>query len=221
MTRELIIFGNSQMAQLAKYYFENDSPYKVVAFVVDSSYITSPEFEGLPVYPFEHIEQIFPPSSYHMFIAIGYSHMNRIRERKFYEAKSKGYYLVSYISSQATYLSQYKYGENCFIHQGSIIEPFSIIEDNVIIWSGTCIAHHSIIKSHNFLAPRVVVSGNCIVESNCFLGVNAVLSNGIKIASGTLLGAGVVITRDTEPDSVYVSPRALKLPKRSDEIRSR
>jgi acetyltransferase-like isoleucine patch superfamily enzyme len=47
------------------------------------------------------------------------------------------------------------------------------------------------------------------------------LSNGIKIASGTLLGAGVVITRDTEPDSVYVSPRALKLPKRSDEIRSR
>ena len=35
---EIIIFGSAETAELAKYYFDNDSIYSVVAFTVDDSY---------------------------------------------------------------------------------------------------------------------------------------------------------------------------------------
>jgi sugar O-acyltransferase (sialic acid O-acetyltransferase NeuD family) len=216
---KIIIFGTGDMAQIAKYYFDIDSPHEVVAFTVDSQYIKEEKFEGLPVYPFEDIEKKFPPSEYQMFIAISYRDMNSVREKKFYEAKQKGYNLVSYISSHATYLSQYKCGENCFIFEDNTIQPFVKIEDNVIIWSGNHIGHHSIIHSHNFISSHVVISGHCEIEPNCFLGVNSTLAHGVKIARGTLVGAGAVITKDTEPYSVYVPAKSIKLDKKSFEFK--
>ncbi len=216
---KIIVFGTGDVAQIAKYYFDIDSPYQVVAFTLDAKYIKDNTFEGLPVYPFEDIEKNFPPNEYLMFIAVAYGDMNRIREKIFYEAKKKGYNLVSYISSKSTYLSQYKCGENCFIFEDNTIQPFVKIGDNVTIWSGNHIGHHSVIHSHNFISSHVVISGHCEIESNCFLGVNATLAHWVKIAKGTLVGAGAIITKDTEPDSVYVPAKSTKIDKKSFEIK--
>ena len=35
MSKPLVIFGSAEIAELAKFYFENDSNRKVVAFTVD------------------------------------------------------------------------------------------------------------------------------------------------------------------------------------------
>lgn len=216
---KIIIFGSGDIAQIAKYYFDIDSPHQVIAFTLDKDYIKETTFEGLPVYPFEDLEKTFPPSEYQMFIAIAYGDMNRLREKKFYEAKQKGYHLVSYISSYTTYLSSYKCGENCFIFEDNTIQPFVQIHDNVTIWSGNHIGHHSIIHSHNFISSHVVISGHCEIESNCFLGVNSTLAHWTKIAKGTLIGAGAIITKNTEPDSVYVPAKSVKLDKKSFEFK--
>ncbi len=40
MKNKLVIFGSGDIAQLAHYYFTNDSLYDVVAFTVDSEYKT-------------------------------------------------------------------------------------------------------------------------------------------------------------------------------------
>lgn len=211
----ILIFGAGDIAQLAKYYFEIDSPYKVVAFTVDSDYIRESTFEGLPVVPFEKVECDFPPSVFKMFVAISYKNMNKLRESKFFEAKNKGYQLISYISSRCSFLSRFTCGENCFILEDNTIQPFVRIMDNVMIWSGNHIGHHSIIQSHNFISSHVVVSGHCVIESNSFLGVNSTIAHYVKISRGTLVGAGAVITKNTEPDSVYVPPKSLVLTKKS------
>ena len=39
--KKIIIFGSSETAALAKYYFENDSKYKVIAFTVDDDFVDS------------------------------------------------------------------------------------------------------------------------------------------------------------------------------------
>ncbi len=212
---KIVIFGTGDLAQIANYYFQIESTFQVVGFTVDREYINESTFEGLSVYPFEEIENIFPPSEYQMFIALSYREMNHLRERKFYEAKAKGYHLVSYISSKATYLSQYKCGENCFIFEDNTIQPYVKIGDNVLIWSGNHIGHHSVIHSHNFISSHVVISGHCEIESNCFLGVNSTIAHYVKLARGTLVGAGAVITKDTEPYGVYVPPKSIKLEKSS------
>ncbi len=208
---QVVIFGTGDIAQIAAYYFGIDSPHEVVAFTVDRDYLLAETYEGKPLVPFEEVEAMYPPSEYQMFIALSYSDMNRLRERKFYEAKKKGYHLVSYVSSKCSYLSPYKPGENCFIFEDNTIQPFVRIEDNVVLWSGNHIGHHSTIKSHNFISSHVVVSGHCVIEPHCFIGVNATLGHGVRVGEGCLIGAGAILTKDAEPWSVYVPARSVRL----------
>lgn len=217
--QKIIIFGTGDIAQIANYYFEIDSDCDVVAFTVDKAYCKESTYENKPLVPFEDILDIYPPDSYKLFIAVSYAKMNKLRELKYHEAKTRGYQLVSYISSKCTYLSQFKAGDNCFIFEDNTIQPFVKIGDNVTLWSGNHIGHHSIIESHNFISSHVVISGHCHVESNCFIGVNATIGHQVKIAGETLVGAGSIITKNTDPGSVYVPAKSIKLDKNSNEIK--
>lgn len=217
--KKLIIFGSGDIAQIAKYYFDLDSDYTTVAFTLDKNYLKEDMFEGLPVASFENIESQFPPSEYDMFIALSYADMNTLRERKYNEAKRKGYKLATYISSKCTYLTQYSCGDNCFIFEDNTIQPFVKIGNNVTIWSGNHIGHHSEIRDHNFISSHVVISGHCTVLSNCFIGVNATIGHNVTIEKRNLIGAGAIITKDTEFENVFVPAKSVKLDKPSSAFK--
>ena len=93
---KVVIFGVVDTAQLAKYYLENDSEHEVIAFTVTKDYIESEQFEGLPVVPFEEVEQHYPPSEYHLFVPMTASKMNKNRRRFYEEGKAKGYRFASF-----------------------------------------------------------------------------------------------------------------------------
>ncbi len=217
--KKLVVFGTGDIAQLAKYYFDIDSDYEVVAFTVDKQYCTQDTFENLPLIPFDEIANHFDPENFEMFIALSYAQMNTLRQAKYLEAKKMNYKIASYISSKCSYLSQFPAGENAFILEDNTIQPYVTIADNVTLWSGNHIGHHSIIKSHNFVSSHVVISGHCIIESNCFLGVNATIGHQVTIAKGTLLGAGSVVTKDTDEDAIYVPSKTIMLNKKSFEVK--
>jgi sugar O-acyltransferase (sialic acid O-acetyltransferase NeuD family) len=202
--KELIIFGTADIAQLAYYYFSNDSDYKIAAFTVDAQYMRDNEFCGLPVVPFKEVTHHYPPEKYDLFVALGYSRLNRIRKEKYLVAKSLGYRLASYISSQATILNDFRIGENCFILEDSIIQPFVTIGNNVTLWSGSLIAHHATIHDHSFLCSRVVVSGGVEIGEACFIGANATLRDHIKLGEKCVIGAGALIMADAESEGVYI-----------------
>src|SRR5579862_7065048 len=101
---KIIIFGIGDAASLAHNYFSHDTDHEVVAFTVDAKYANSPRFMDLPVVEFERISELYPPSRYEMFIAVGYSHMNQVRATKFFLARDMGYKLATYISSRCTFL---------------------------------------------------------------------------------------------------------------------
>ena len=217
--KELVIFGLGDLGQIANYYFESDSEYEVVAFTAHNLYVKGRFFEGKKVVPFEILEDEFNKNNVEIFIAISYSNMNMDRERIFHEVKSKGYELASYISSRCQYLSAHLPGENSFILENNVIQPFVHISDNVTLWSGNHIGHHSTINSHNFISSHVVVSGNCTIHSNCFLGVNATITHGVNIRQKTLVGAGVIMTKDSQEEEVYIGLKPIKSPKLSLEIK--
>lgn len=203
--KELIIFGTADIAQLAHYYFTHDSNYQVTAFTVDADYVRSNEFCGLPVVPFEEIVNHYSPDCYELFVALSYSNLNQTRKEKYIAAKSLGYNLASYISSNATVLNDYKIGENCFILEDNTIQPFVTIGNNVTLWSGNHIGHHSTIHNHCFLASHIVVSGGVEIGEACFIGVNATLRDHIKIGERCVIGAGSLILCNAAPKGVYIS----------------
>jgi sugar O-acyltransferase (sialic acid O-acetyltransferase NeuD family) len=204
MSKPLIIFGSGDVAQLAHYYFSRDSNYKLVAFTVDSAYLTATSFCALPVVPFDELPCRFPPDTHHLFVALGYSKLNEIRKEKYIAAKALGYRLASYVSSHATVLNEGRIGDNCFIFEDNTIQPFVTIGNNVTLWSGNHIGHHSTIHDHCFIASHVVISGGVEIEESCFIGVNATLRDRIKVGERCVIGAGTLLLGDAAPEGVYI-----------------
>ncbi len=202
--KKLIIFGLTDAAELALYYFSNDSDYQVEAFAVDPDYLPDGKsFKGLPVVAFDEVTQIYPPDRYVFFVALGYSRLNQIRKEKYLAVKALGYELISYISSRASVLTE-DIGENCFILEDNTVQPFVSIGNNVTMWSGNHIGHHSRIEDHCFLASHIVVSGRVTIGESCFLGVNATLRDHVTIGEKCIIGAGTLILGDAAAEGVYV-----------------
>ena len=206
---KIIIFGIGEIADLAHFYLGHDSPHKVVAFSVDKEFLPKEKKHlGLPVIDFAEIEKHFSPKKFSMFLPISFRNVNKIREKKYFEAKQKGYRLISYVSSKATVWADLKTGDNCFIFEDNTIQPFVKIGNNVIMWSGNHVGHHTTIKDHCFITSHVVISGHVVVEPNCFLGVNSTIRDNIKIAKESVIGAGAIITKDTVEKGVYYAAGA-------------
>ena len=199
---KVIIFGVQDFAELAHFYLELDTEHHVVGFTVHEKYLNLFEFKGLPVTPFETIQDLYPPSDYKLFAPLSPLRMNSLRETVYKEGKSKGYDFISYISSKATYYGT-PVGENCFIFENNVIQPFTAIGNNTILWSGNHLGHHSLIKDHCFISSQVVISGHVTIENNCFLGVNSTIVDGINLAPNTYIGAGAMIGSDTKECGVY------------------
>ncbi len=206
MKKPLVIFGAGDIAQLAHYYFSRDTDATVAAFTVDRAYISSDEFCGLPVVPFEEIAERYPRENYDMFIALSYSKLNQVRKEKYLAAKALGYRLASYVSSRATVLNDGKNGENCFILEDNTVQPFVTIGNNVTLWSGNHIGHHSTVHDHCFIASHVVISGGVEIGESCFIGVNATVRDHVKIGEKCVIGAGTLILEDAAPEGVYIGP---------------
>ena len=94
MKKKLIIFGSSEISEIANFYFSNFSSYEISCFVIDEEFIKENYFCEKPILPFKNIEKKFLPSEYDFHVALSYKKLNRLKETKFLEVKKKGYKCV-------------------------------------------------------------------------------------------------------------------------------
>lgn len=214
MKRKLVIFGARQIAEVCAFYFDHDSDYEVAAFTVDGAFLQEDSFSKRPVVPFEDLTRTHPPETHDMFVAVSYQQLNHVRAEKYQAAKAAGYRLVQYVSSKAITWPGLSLGDNSFVMEANVVQPFATIGANTILWSGNHIGHHARIGDHCFLASHIVVSGSVAIGDHCFIGVNATLRDGITIGPRCLIGAGAIITRDTNADELYKpdATRASRVP---------
>jgi sugar O-acyltransferase (sialic acid O-acetyltransferase NeuD family) len=203
MSKKVVIFGAGDFARIASVYLSKDSPYEVAAFTVHQDRLAVSTLLGKPVIPFEKLEESYPPGQYQMFVAVGFRGVNKVRAGIYLECRQKGYELIRYINSRATHWGEIELGDNSFVFENNVIQPFVKIGSDVIVWSGNHIGHDVTIGDHCFIASHVVISGNVKIGPYCFLGVNATLRDGVTIAPETVIGAGALILKDTAAQSVY------------------
>jgi len=98
MKKKLFIFGTGTIAEIAYYYFLNESDYEICGFVEYRKLIKKKIFCKLPVVEFEKLKNIFPSKSYYGFVAIGYRALNDDRTKVYKLLKKKKYKLASFIS---------------------------------------------------------------------------------------------------------------------------
>lgn len=208
MSKKLVMFGTQETADVIDFYFTHDSDYEVVAFTADGAFVKADSHNGRPLVPFEDLERFFPALDHDIYVAVGFQKMNAVRARVFSDAKAKGYRLASYLSSKASAWPGLKLGENTFIMENNVIQPFATIGENTILWSGNHIGHHAVIGSHCFVSSHVVVSGRVHVGDYSFLGVNSTLRDGVSLGEATLVGAGALVLTDTKAEAVLMGQGA-------------
>lgn len=195
--RNIVILGTGNISAVAYEFIKHDSPYEVVAFSVERNHAKETHHSGLPLVSFEEVEALYPPDEFGIFVAIGYGKLNGIRKRLCEEARAKGYDLVSYVSSQAFVWHDVEIGDNAFILENNVIQPFCKIGNGVTLWSGNHVGHGTHIGDYCYLASHVVVSGFVEIGKSCFVGVNATLADGVKVGKNCLIGAGATVLRNT------------------------
>lgn len=196
--KKLIIYGMGRFAEYVRYVFDEDSSYKVIGFCIERSYSNKNEFNDLPLYAFEDLDIIFSTEDISLFIAVG---QNSLREKFFVEGINKGFTMATYVSGKAQTWPNLIIGQNCFIGEGSVIQPFVSIGNNSIHF-GSRIGHHSIIMDHTLLSGTTI-GGNTRIGKGSYLGLNSTVQQNILIGARNIIGMNVSIEAHTEESSVY------------------
>ena len=195
MKRKLVIFGNSLMSEVAYYYFNNFTDYsnREIIFASDKKFIKSKKKFNCDVITSEKLLKI-KKNEIDLFIAIGYSKLNTIRQHFYHFFKKRDFNFTNFIHPSSKIYSK-KIGRNNFIMENVSINPFTQVNDNNIIWSSTVIGHHNYIGSNNFFSGNTTISGNSKINDNIFFGVNSCTKDKIKIGSYSFIDAGEYVSK--------------------------
>ncbi len=206
--KNIVIFGVNAFSKLMKWYIENDSDDKVIAFSINEEYMETDTFCGVPVIPFEYLGDRFNKNNFEILLTIGYSQMNGIREKIFNMCLDNEYKIASFKhSSVAQYSDDIGIG-NIFL-ENVCLQPFCKVGNGNIVQHFTIISHEATVGNFNYFAGNVHIAGLSNVGDRCFVGINGIVQNGISLGSYNLVGAGTCVSKDTE-DYIVTAPNKVR-----------
>ncbi|MCM1157258.1 MAG: acetyltransferase [Bacteroidales bacterium] len=208
--KDIVILGNNDFGRLLKYYLETDDERKVLAFTVSREYIKEKEFCGLPVVPFEQIEELYPPEQVEILLAIGNSKMNEIRKKMYGECKEKGYTVASYIHSSCSIHTK-DIGEGNILLENCLLYPYSKLGNGNLLWDHVLISHDCVVGDFNTFSSYADLCGYVKIGNNGYFGKHCILNDFMEIADYTLIGAAAYAKGKTNPYDVVVPARSVTL----------
>ena len=207
---KLIIYGDSEYAQMIAHYFRSDSAYEVVAFSVDEAHLSKKKIDAIPVVALETLKENFPVEEYAIFSAIGYKSV-RMHKNLYEKVARLGYPVARYVSSRAIVDVTSHIGENALILPGVIMEPYSRIEANCFVNSGAIVSHHSHIGAHSIIAAGALIGGHTNVGESSLIGFHATVAELLELAEETLVGANSLVLENTQAYTMYAGTPAKAL----------
>ena len=191
------------MAQVARVYIERHGADRIVGFTVDAAFKNSDSFEGYPLVAWEEIESRFPPEAVRLLGPLTYRRLNEIRRDRFRDGRARGYKFASFIHPNSHIYSE-SIGENCFILENNVIQPFASIGDNAIIWSGNHIGHHVTIGNHCFVASQVGIAGDTKIGEQCHIAGQVGITHGLTIGDRCVMLNAAFVYKNLPNDTVIV-----------------
>lgn len=198
---DIVLFGAGQIAAVAKAYIDAHGPHRIVGFTVDRAHQKGDSFEGLPLVPWEDLEQYFPPDRVELLGPLSYRRMNEFRRDRHQEGRARGYGFASFIHPDC-HIYTTDIGENCFILENNVIQPFARIGTGVMMWSGNHVGHHSTIGDYTFVASQSGFGGGATIGERCFVAGQVGVESGITVGAGCFLGTGVKVKKTLAAQSV-------------------
>ena len=202
---KIVIYGNGAMARVLFSYARHSM--NICGFTVDDSCVAngSDAFCSLPLVPFSKVQEAFNPKEYQLIVAMGFIDMNDLREKKYIEAKKKGYLFTSYVHESVLIHDDVSIDENCIILDYVSIHPCCKIGQGTFISSNVNIGHTCIIGASNWINSGVSIAGGCHIGSGCFFGVNSSVGHDVNVGTRNFVAANTLLNKDTNDNEVYLS----------------
>ena len=201
--KPLIIFGTGKIAESVSYYFNRDSNYNIVAYVVDDAYATSDYFLDKPLIKLSKLVEKYPATDYVIFVATGYQGINQLRTSKYEYFKNLGYSFANYVSPFVK--GDFTIGENTIIMDCAVIQPCVKFGKNIFVWGGAMVGHHAVIEDHCWLTGGCQVGGIVKLGEGTFVGLGAVIGNEVNIGKKCMIGASTLTTKNVEDKTVLMA----------------
>jgi sugar O-acyltransferase (sialic acid O-acetyltransferase NeuD family) len=202
---KIVIYGNGAMARILFSYARHSMD--ICGFTVDDICIKEKvnTFCGQPLVPFNAVENTFDPKEYKIIIAIGFIDMNELRDKKYLEAKEKGYSFANYIHPSVFMHDDVFIGKNCIMLDHVSIHPGCRIGNSTFISSNVNIGHDCIIGPSNWINSGVMIAGGCEIGQGCFFGVNSSVGQGVQVGARNFIAANTLVNKNTKDNEVYIS----------------
>jgi sugar O-acyltransferase (sialic acid O-acetyltransferase NeuD family) len=202
--KPIVVYGNGKLAELVLHAFADDPRYPFCAVAADA------RFTGLPVVPFETLEQSHPPADADLLVAVGYARM-RERRAMFERAKAKGYPLASCVGRGARVYPDLAMGENVIVFDLAYVGPGVRLGSNTIVRPQSYVGHDGVIGDHVIVSPAVTIGGHCRIGPLSFLGIGSTVLDRLTVAEECLIGAGALVAGDTLSFGCYVGQPAKRV----------
>lgn len=194
--RDLVIFGATDLAAMARHCATDVLHRKVTAFAVDAGYKKQEQFHGIPVIEWPEMQSRFTPADTDCFVALGYRSMRR-RRIVYEQVMAAGYGGINLVSPASHVAAGAQMGQNNLILAGAVIEPGVQLGANNVIWSNATICHDTQIGSHNFIAANATLGGYVRLGDANFIGFSATILHHIVVGNDTLIGAQSLVRQPT------------------------
>jgi len=200
---DIVVFGAGGVAGMAKRYIDLHGPDRIVGFTIDGRFKTSDDFEGLPLVPWEQLEEHFTSTEVRLLVPMSGRLQNEVRRDRYLEGKRRGYAFTSFVHPD-NYNDAASIGENTFILMRGILEPGVRIGNGVMIWSGAHIGHHATIEDYCFLGGSVAVGAMATIGERTFLGSRTFIDANVTLGVACFIGSNGFVKQDLPPQSVVV-----------------
>lgn len=206
--KKVVLAGNSTMAELMYDYLKQDIRYEVVATTVSDEFLETGSVDEIRSVGLSRLIDVYKPNEVSIIMAVGYDNLNRVREKLFFQLKSLGYLIETYVHPDAKIYTTCSIGEGAIILPSAVVEPQVFVGANTVVWCNVSLAHHSTIAENCWIASGGIIAGKSTICRNTFLGVNATVVNGINVGEFNIIGAGALISKSTDANTVHLSRSA-------------
>ena len=191
------------------------SRYQVVGFLDDDPALANTRLAGLSV--LGAINLIAGMDVDGVIVGIG---NNAARRLVFSRLDALDMQIVNAIHPQAVISDGASLGKGVAAFANVVINPGTVIGDDVILNTASTIDHDCIIGDHAHVAPGAHVCGGVHIGEGVLVGSGAVIVNGssgapIVIGDGAIIGAGACVIRSVAAGLTVVGVPAAPLVRRS------
>lgn len=205
MLDKILILGIGGHAKSVLSILELNKEFEICGFV-DKDYNVSKEYKNYPIIGSDNnLELLYKKGINNAVVGVGFLGGKSVRTVLYHKLKNIGFHLPNIIDPSSVIANDVTMGEGNFIGKQTTINANSKLGSMCIINTGSIIEHDCSIGDFSHISVGSVLCGTCKVGKESMIGSNSVVIQGRSIGDGTIIGAGSVVRHNIGTYKKYFS----------------